>query len=249
MKTHQVWRQSGTKSSWSGSWVGIDVDPLQPILGAEIDLATHTASDPQRLFGLHLDPVPNGIETFCRVDDLITRYQPVPPDEIAVEVYWRPKITAHENDLGCLSLEMIYSLQTDRLDAVPNPVLTSTVAHAEARWFARDKEQAWTEAELSDVNESRVPAARPSCVCICHLSAKHKLLQTAFPADLTGVVFNVATAEAPTKIDWQLRSEFLEKGVIRRMRMLAVIADANLTDQKLLQLADEFYDSELPLAV
>ena len=192
------------------------------------------------------------VETYCRGGDLISRYSADSKDSISREIYWRLVTGVVELSDQIASVEMIYSLETDLLDSAPQPSLPSTFSNASHRWFqahvgpddALDSQ--WNECSWEDAcfaageGDGRV-------ACLIHFPGGNSLLQTVYPPDLRGVEIN--KLEQQTEIHWQLRSDFLEKGVIRRLRLLTVVGGEDSSEKDLLDAASHFYRSELPLTV
>jgi hypothetical protein len=200
---------------------------------------------------------PNGdatesVETYCRGGDLISRYAADSKDSISREIYWRLVTDAVELSDQIASVEMIYSLQTDLLDSAPQPSVPSTFSNASTRWF--QSHQGSDDAADPQWNECDWEAACFAAgegdgrvACVIGFPGGSSLLQTVYPPDLRGVEMN--SVEQQTEIHWQLRSDFLEKGVIRRLRLLTVIGGEDASEKDLLGAASHFYRSELPLTV
>jgi hypothetical protein len=187
----------------------------------------------------------DSFETHCRGNDLITRYQATDDNPIAYEIYWRRNgLEDWDADRDGMTLETIYSLQTDLLDSSPQPIVPSTFTDATLRWFRCGTDNAWEECEWDDA--MAVVIDTQPVACIVHVD-ETALLQTVLPADLKAI--ELSTMNDQTEVQWHLRSEFLEKGVIRRLRMLTVIGATDSGDEALLDAAHRFYRSELPLTV
>ena len=192
------------------------------------------------------------VETYCRGGDLISRYGADATDSISREIYWRLVTEADELSDLVASVEMIYSLQTDLLDSAPQPSVPSVFSNASNRWFQAhegaddDSDVQWNECSWEDAcfaageGEGRV-------ACLIGFPNGNTLLQTVYPPDLRGVEIN--SVEQRIEIHWQLRSDFLEKGVIRRLRLLTVIGGEGSSEKDLLDAASCFYRSDLPLTV
>ena len=197
-------------------------------------------------------PASETVETYCRGGDLISRYGADSKDPISREIYWRLVLGEDEISEKVARVEMIYSLQTDLLDSAPQPSVPSIFSNASNRWFQacegadHDSDVKWSECCWEDAcfaageGEGRV-------ACVIGFPEGNTLLQTVYPPDLRGVEINVTGQQ--TEVHWQLRSDFLEKGVIRRLRLLTVVGGEDSIEKDLLDAASHFYQSELPLTV
>jgi hypothetical protein len=65
------------------------------------------------------------------------------------------------------------------------------------------------------------------------------------PTDLKSTN-SVILEDGRFQLDWELNSEFLEKGVIRRLRVFAAFDD-NKSNHNLIAAANQFLSSEIPL--
>ena len=260
MKPQQKWNLKNGMADFDLPGLRLKVDTSSPESGGQVEFASAAAADTSsaggagcsaamfQLRGLSSDSKA-AAETYCRGRDLITRYAADESNPIARELYWR--LADHsDDDSQIASVETIYSLQTDLLDSAPQPSVPSVFSNASIRWFQffEDAQAGvrWNECSWDDAcfaageGDSRV-------ACVLGFKAGNSLLQTVFPSDLRGI--EISTSNDQTEIHWLLRADFLEKGVIRRLRTLTVLGGGDASDQDLLDAASRFYSSELPLTV
>ena len=259
MKPQQKWNLKDGVAQVDFGALRLKVDTTAPQSGGRVDLTATTsavASDEGsspvgQLFQVRdlLSESKMVAETYCRGIDLITRYPADETTPIAREIYWR--LVDHAGDAGpSSSIETIYSLETDLLDSSPQPSVPSVFRSASPRWFHAgvgvENEIEWLECSWDDACFAS-GEAEGRVACLLKLEAGSSVLQTVFPADLRGI--EISTTDDQTEIHWQLRSDFLEKGVIRRLRMLTVVDAGDSSDQEILAAASRFYSSDLPLTV
>lgn len=256
MARQQKWNLKEGVAEFEWLTFRLRIDAAKPDLGGQVffgQAASQAAADAS-LFqvGAPSSDSQNAVETYCRGRDLISRYVAGSDDPITRELYWRLVDGEDEISDQVVSVETIYSLQTDLLDSVPQPSVPSVFGGASNRWFLAhdsvdgDGDAQWNECSWEDAcfaageEGSRV-------ACVISLENGSSVLQTVYPPDLRGVEMNVADEQ--TEIHWQLRSDFLEKGVIRRLRLLTVLGSSDSGEKDLLEAASLFYHSELPLTV
>ena len=255
MKRQQKWdlERGVAKLNWSS--FALQIETSNPELGGKVNFSPASAdSGPDgALFQIQAATnadAEEAVETYCRGRDLISRYGADSKDPISREIYWRLVEASDELSDRVACVETIYSLQTDLLDSAPQPSVPSIFSNASNRWFqatdAADDDTQWNEQPW---DEACFAAGEGGgrVACLIGFPTGNKLLQTVYPPDLRGVEINVTGEQ--TEVHWQLRSDFLEKGVIRRLRLLTVVGGEDSSEQDLLDGAKEFYRSELPLTV
>jgi len=256
MARQQKWTLKKGVAELDCSAFRLRIDTSNPELGGQVFFTQGATAAALFQVGASVSDSQEEVETYCRGSDLISRYTAGSEDPITRELYWRVVEGEDEVSDEVVSVETIYSLQTDLLDSVPQPSVPSVFAEASSRWFlGRDGADAdadadavvqWNECSWEDAcfaageEGSRV-------ACVISLENGSSVLQTVYPPDLRGIEMNLADTQ--TEIHWQLRSDFLEKGVIRRLRLLTVLGSGDSTEKELLDAADHFYRSELPLTV
>ena len=238
MKSHQVWglndHLASAQSNVGGQDLQLTIDSDSPASGARITVGR----DAMSLFSVESsNPNEQLADLYIRGDDLIAKYQSS-DDQFDRELYWRvPNLDLPE---GAFALEMIYSLQTDLLEANPNPRIISELKARQVEYWsavgdALAGELEWKQQEKAD-----------GCQMItAKLSDETRLAVAVYPNDL--MVMEFAEIDGETILTCRLNAEFLEKGVIRRTRMFAMCAAGEVSDADMIKVAQEFLDSDLPL--
>ena len=231
----------------------IEIDLLNPSQGA---LYSSVGDDLKTsLFGVgglntqtaeQLDP-------YSRANDLIIDYPVSGTRPVGAELYWRwaefPDVSEKTGeDAGASNvaedgeqvstLELIYSLQTDLLDTQPNPTITSILAGSSKTFFNTDDSL-----RLVEVAEGSTSKAQ---ACIFRTQDKERgILIAVMPTDLNSMKA-IELDDGRIKLEFELNSNFLEKGVIRRLRVFAAFAFGK-SNGTLLEAANHFLSSEIPL--
>ena len=264
MSSNSVWKISGDAATaqWKnaerdGNDAKVTVDTQTPVHGAKLTFG----DDQLTLFALeHItaDDSASGSEQrsdlYVRGTDVIMRFES-PQHPFEREIYWRvvedeiqydptdqeTDDDADEPEDGVLfGLEMIYSLQTDELDTRPAP---QAISHLPMKSFkayaavgaATDAQRTW--AITDDLNLCQLVIAK--------LDSGKLLAIGVFPSDLERLELDNQVSPCP--IAFHLKTEFLEKGVIRRIRMFVCGSDSAESESELLARATYFLNSEIPL--
>lgn len=199
---------------------------------------------------------PSLAELYVRGNDLIARHDSS-ADAFDRELYWRilngeknvDGETGGVTEVGSFALEMIFSLQTDLLDTRPQPCIVSTMSFGD-----RAKTSYWSavgDALAGELNWQRQPNANGCQLIMGQLSGGVKVVVAVYPTDLTDMELVSSDGKddthAEVTVTCRLNADFLEKGVIRRTRMLAAFFESDATESAMLELGQQFLDSEIPL--
>ncbi len=224
----------------------IEIDLASPSTGATY--ADGVGEVATRLFGIDkLETVgTDQLDPYLRGDDLIVSYPASDKRPVGVELYWRWsefQIASDESEnegvVAPLStLELIYSLETNLLDSQPNPKVTSILLNSSRTFYCLDDTQ-----QLVEVAGDSPPQTH-ACV-FRSPDSERALLLAVMPTDLKSTN-SVILEDGRFQLDWELNSEFLEKGVIRRLRVFAAFDD-NKSNHNLIAAANQFLSSEIPL--
>ena len=231
--------------------VKINVDVGSPVAGAALSII----DDVVNLFAL--DEVGSDevrIDQYCRGDDVVARFhsQASPFER---EVCWRllnyqsaDEVDDSQTAIGSIgsigsdtfSIELVYSIQTDALDLVPDPKVTSRLPMKSFKAYAvqgasTDDARIWKISDDLGVSQ----------LLVATLSGGAKLAIGAFPSDLS--VLEVDNSQFPCPVRFHIDSDFLEKGVIRRIRMFACCGPSDVDETELLRQATLFLNSPIPL--
>ncbi len=226
------WRLADHQAQLSRNGFGVRIDLTSPSAGMllqkeGVELGTFFAFD---------GSANEGVDGFVRGDDLIANYEADERSAISGDVYWR--LLPAEGD--SFALEFIYSIRTDLLDSRPMPCIRCQVVTEAVPALATiyNSDEGALVREMAGSRES-------GNYCLCSVGGETSLAVGTIPNDLAELT--VVETEGGAVVSFQLRSEFLEKGVIRRMRMLLAVASGDRSEEQVRMLAQSFVDSGLPL--
>lgn len=229
----------------------IEVDVQQPGTGVSLQFPG-TKSKIQLLGTPHVLVEPKEkLDPYTRAGHLITAYPCTEKRIFGGELSYRVREfglgdqdddAAEDFDLlnpqatsETLTIELVYSIQTDLLDTQPRPIVVSRLSGSAIEIFGS------SDGKLQpDKTESEIIA------CLIRGGERWTLV-TVMPSDHAS--FSVqreseGSGETSFELKWELAADFLEKGVIRRFRAFSAFG----TDRELLlDAALAFYDSEIPL--
>lgn len=173
-------------------------------------------------------------EFYARGNDLVERYQRE-EDRLSTEIYTRVD-PRHD------AVELIISRQTDLLDSVPELELTVRFDEANSA-SVMNPDGTWAPPGLG--NENRQTLSEAMAVAVGGLDAVQYGVFV-WPGDsqaITAIRMNEETVE----VQIPLFDQSLEKGVIRRSRIMFARAEGNISMQQLADRYRSFVESEIPL--
>ena len=209
-----IWKLEGTMASLNASGLAAKIDLLNPRLGLH-QLGVGGASLEGSVLGVRLgtDLVqPEELrEVFVRGNDLVVTYAETDARPFSVQVYWRATV----GDAGVVLLDTILSLQTDLLESFPG-IASETNLPAASTWVVSDA----TAIELAAVEEKPVSLGSEDSDCLLLRAAEGgwSYAEMTYPED-RGEVEITRTADGVYALRRQLGGAFLEKGVIRCLRV------------------------------
>ncbi len=259
------WKLSGNQAHYAWNDLDLHIDVARPNQGIEF----HRQGDRQAQFLFQTTQVSTiaheNLDPYARGSDLIVAYPCSENRLIGGELSWRVRTHLDREELGgatddeddsagtregagqgtdgetkvCpfVSVELLYSLQTLLLDSRPNPRLESRLYGESIKAFQLSRDLS-----LQPHQGDSAPAAW------LIRQGDQSLLLTVMPSD--ALVLNVCTAEGAANgpheylFEWDLDADFLEKGVIRRLRAFAVTGQH---EEAIIQAANDFFVSEVPL--
>lgn len=251
MKSNNLWslvdKLASAESAIGDLELQLTIDNQSAAAGANITVGQDAVS----LFSVvSTDSEQSLKELYVRGNDLIARHQ-CPSDKFDRELYWRilNDQTGFETGLKSFAVEMIFSLQTDLLDTRPDPCIVSTLSFED---FA--KTSYWSavgDALAGEMKWQPQPTANGCQLIAGQLAGGLKVVLAVFPSDLTKMELNCSGGtedrNAEVTITCRINAGFLEKGVIRRSRLMAAFFDADTDEAMMIQLGQQFLDSETPL--
>lgn len=158
-------------------------------------------------------------DVYNRGNDLVASYGPTDDWPYAPIIYWQANSLADVDDVQA-SLSFLISVQTHLLDTHPKICIASAVTCTEQLHFF------YTDGESSEVvpterNGSIAPHGAMCCM-LRRLASGLSYVEIVPATDFCTARFN-SLPRGHSKLRWQLFSEFLEKGVIRRARIHTAI--------------------------
>lgn len=141
-------------------------------------------------------------DAYVRGRDLVVVYGPTPARPFTVEVYW----SVVDEPRARLALEVVVSVQTELLECHPQFSVSSLVP-AQAH------------------SERAIVANQPRPLAIVPATRNWSLAELAPRADFPPAEVALEAIGIATR--WRLEQEFMEKGVIRRVRVRALMLPAD----------------------
>lgn len=228
------WQDRGTIAEFTDGLARFSFELAKPWLG----LTFATGSERGQLFAIRALEAPPAQVTdfFIRQDQLTARYLQPDIDQLeTVMTFCLPPLDGAESLPGELSaIELNLSMQTSLLDArLHDEVVCRLPAAADIVELATQNRQ---NPLLQRLNKRNAVILR---------TADRAILVAANSSDLLALTTERSADE--TRCTLRLQAQNLEKGVIRRFRLLAAIT--SLADcEKLPAVADAFENSALPLS-
>jgi hypothetical protein len=185
-------------------------------------------------------------DAYVRGCDLVANYQPTPLWPFSSQFYWRADLL--DSPIGSLaSLLLMVSLQTDLLDTKPQIDVHSQLSADEVVFLPQGNPEAaitlGTDYRLAAGDE---PAdGRFGCLLFRLPGGKLTYAEMAHPSDFRQL--DVTQKTGTSRSNWQLFAHFLEKGVIRRARILSVVLPRENDIAAAASCCERFAVSPLPL--
>lgn len=163
------------------------------------------------------------VEAYVRDEDLVATFGPTESFPFFTELYWSVR-TLETQPTPIVALSLLVSVRTDLLDTHPELKIVTSAPRKQMRHS----------------QSSGGP------MFVSPLREEIALIDFAPAEDCAEQIATEAKSGA-TDIERTLFSHFLEKGVIRRGRLFAVLTDANVTDAQAARYCAEYLAAELPL--
>lgn len=158
-------------------------------------------------------------EAYIRGYDLVASYEPAADWPFSTQLYWQAGSMRQLPGVHG-SLSLLVSVQTPLLDTYPRISVASEIPPGEVLLLSRDETGGNSLETVRGARVVREPAAT-SCVLVRPKESEFTYAEIAVPGDFHELHLRSHDASAST--EWRLFSEFLEKGVIRRARIHAVL--------------------------
>jgi hypothetical protein len=183
-------------------------------------------------------------DAYVRSGDLVAMYEPANGWPYTTQIYWRANPSDSANDV-LSSLSLLVSLQTHLLDTWPKLAVDSRLAADDVVYLACDSAK---RASTQPIGRGRHTLRPMSPCCILRRLAGAPISYAEImPAGDVREVTIWHGAEGVCRTRWELFSEFLEKGVIRRARMLSVVLPRENDTENALALCEAIERRPLPL--
>jgi hypothetical protein len=161
------------------------------------------------------DQPENVVDTWTRGADLVVVYDQSPQRPFRSEIYWRVLDPHGPFRTG---VELIVSVQTSLLDALPQLTMSSSLPASTATWVldpARlELARSW---QSSDPALLATSDAGHGIFLLRSESLPFSYVEMVYPADFVSAALRGQAGR--TELQWQFFPESLEKGVIRRARL------------------------------
>ncbi len=238
-----VWRLDSEKATLCTPHLTASIDLLNPCAGFN-QLVFQEASIEGFALGIHLgthtDLAKHDVrDAFVRGSDLVVTYAETANRPFSLQVYWRATV----GERGALLLDTILALQTDLLESFPQLAVETELPAKEA-WLLHGEN---TPASASTIPCDLSPELSEG-ILLRPAKGNWSYAETSHPDD-RGESHIDSGMKNTWKIHRQLGGSFLEKGVIRSLRVRGVFLpqedDLELAARCLASLATE----EPPLTV
>lgn len=170
-------------------------------------------------------------DAYVRGDDLVVVYQPLGDHPIRWQAYWRAPPVGQQ---GLAELDVIVSIQTPLLESYPLVTVGSCFPAATIQWC--------------DAEGSPCDAGVQCRIARIDVDSQLHMAEMVASKDFDSCRVE-ATAEHGVSTVWSMGRQFMEKGVIRRVRMRSVLTPANISSEALGRLWAELEHVAPPLTV
>jgi hypothetical protein len=218
----------------SGGHLSGRIDTARPQLGIH-DVRLRGSEQPELLLGVYRGnelataegftsgaaatwPLPLQ-EAYVRGADLVASYRPVAEWPFSPQLYWQANaLRSVEGAIASVSL--LVSVQTDLLETCPRIGVTSRLSRGES-WLLSAKSGQGPRADWIDGERRMTPAGEICCIISRFEVLPYTYVEIVLPGDFHEMRLRSSVGGITT--EWRLFAEFLEKGVIRRARVHAVL--------------------------
>lgn len=243
----QPWRLDARTASLRLARLSAVVSPLDPALGlSELRIDGRSISSACCPLGVELvgavqRPAPSAVEEYVRGGDLVATYTDCPAPALRSQIYWRA--SSHRTDGAIAAIELVISVQTSLLDSSPR-LATRSMLHADEALC------------LSPVRGAkRIEDGKSSCYLYRLTETPFSYAEMIQPAQSQESAVAVPTSAGAQhnstsnriELRHQLFSDWLEKGVILRARVLGVFLDRRGDSEAAARHYQAFLAAEPPL--
>lgn len=158
-------------------------------------------------------------DAFVRGNDLVVTYAETEQRPFTLQVYWRVR----PDDSGVVVLDAILSLQTRLLESFPQVQVATEMPAVTASLLPTDSDADQTQANLLDLDGGELhelPTDESNGLLLRSNSGTWSFAEATHPQDRG--VSQVDASQPAIRLTHQLGGRFMEKGVIRRLRVRSV---------------------------
>ena len=220
-----AWRLAGSIGEFTAGAFSARVDVSRPELGLQ-HVALHGRPLDARLLCIGRDAAEPSArhwpvaDAYVRGGDLVAAYRPQDDWPFLPQVYWRANASASTGEPLC-SLSLFISVQTHLLDTWPRIQIQSQVPADESLLIAAGGAAA-AATSLSSGQHTIRPTTGPACV-LQRLASQQFSYAEIMPASDFRELSIASDAKGSCGTRWELFGDFLEKGVIWRARLHAIL--------------------------
>lgn len=157
-------------------------------------------------------------EAYARGNDLVACYAPTHDWPYSSQIYWR--LEESYAVAGALAGAMLMvSVETDLLDSHPRINVSTQLAADEALFLELDDQHADARSLDARPPGEKTLITRCGCLLLRLPDGKTSYAEMAHPSDFQELTVTGEQSKS-WQVSWQLFAHFLEKGVIRRARMV-----------------------------
>lgn len=260
-RASSVWSLDGTKSTLNCGKFSGEIDVARPHVGLhqpEFDYKDSPCTFLSVLRSPEEVPAPNATieqsdkswwplavdDFYIRGNDLVATYRPADAWPYAPQIYWQAQ-PATPTTVALASMSLLVSVQTQLLDTHPKIIVASAVPSDEFYYVSADEGHA-PRIERIKGTLAYGPSGRSCCIVRRLLTAPLSYVEF-MPSTDFQILRCSAGPRGKAFVQWDLFSEFLEKGVIRRARVHGALLPRANDVELAIECCSLFEQSPLPL--
>lgn len=179
------------------------------------------------------------IESYARGEDLVATYAQTPPRTVRPQLYWRYQTGAAET----VGIELLAAMQTSLLDSDPTLISFTDLPGGDFLWLVNEAASRFEPVDMTVRSRWDCSGSGGDPLFVFRPAGfEVSYGEIVYPADFQGA--EVHRLDEGFRLTYRLFSEPLEKGVIRKARVVGVF----LPRQQDLQLAMAWYRATVAAA-
>ena len=241
------WRLKGHEAQLALPGVEATIDLAAPSCGLS-RLAVLGQDLHGSVLGAHhadVEPHAGGavIESYERGEDLVAVYDQTEACPFRTTFYWRAGGALAEKP--GVTLDMILSVQTNLLDVTPRIETRSCFSDAEVVLFPPSDDKSRLDLDRGTLLAEAPPDAEIGCVMLRLAELDATYCELIHPSDWRGL--SIRRDGDQIEWSWSLVGHFMEKGVIRRLRVRGAFLNGRAKEKRVGELYADFAESPPPL--